>query len=88
MLQGRWCMANPTTKTDTLNLVIDSICSVADCRPIKEGGSCFLPNDPYNHATYAVNLFYQTWGRDPKTCEDLHGLRTDKDPSYDNCHYP
>ncbi|KAL5850814.1 hypothetical protein ACOSQ4_008827 [Xanthoceras sorbifolium] len=86
--QGRWCIMNPTMKTDTYNAVILTICNDLDCSPIKKGGPCFLPNDPYNHASYAVDLFYQRWGRDPKICEGMFGLRTDQDPSYDNCHYP
>ncbi|KAL5783664.1 hypothetical protein ACOSP7_008693 [Xanthoceras sorbifolium] len=88
MLQGRWCMANPIIDIKTLNAVIEAVCSKADCSPIKKGGSCFLPNDPYNHASFAVDLYYQNSGRAPEICEGMFGLRTDKDPSYGNCHYP
>ncbi|KAL5783662.1 hypothetical protein ACOSP7_008691 [Xanthoceras sorbifolium] len=88
MLQGRWCIANRGRDTKTLNAVIETICSTADCTPIKAGGSCFLPNDTYNHASYALNLYYQNSGRAPGICEGNFGLETDKDPSYDNCHYP
>ncbi|KAL5853751.1 hypothetical protein ACOSQ3_008869 [Xanthoceras sorbifolium] len=78
---GRWCMANPIIDTKTLNAVIEAVCSKADCSPIKKGGSCFLPNDPYNHASFAVDLYYQNSGRAPEICEGMFGLRTDKDPT-------
>ncbi|KAL5783667.1 hypothetical protein ACOSP7_008696 [Xanthoceras sorbifolium] len=87
-VQGRWCIANPQISKEKLNEVIGTLCSKVDCSPIKEGGSCFLPNDPYNHASFAVNLYYQHNDRAPEICEAYFGLVTDQDPSKDNCHYP
>ncbi|KAL5786592.1 hypothetical protein ACOSQ2_008990 [Xanthoceras sorbifolium] len=86
--QTRWCVENPAIGDLTLKGVIDVICGKADCSPIKEGGSCFLPDTLINHASFAVNLYYQNNGRDPKACHKYFGVGTDQDPSSDKCHYP
>ncbi|KAJ6728903.1 GLUCAN ENDO-13-BETA-GLUCOSIDASE BG1-RELATED-RELATED [Salix viminalis] len=40
-----------------------------DCGPIKPGEACFEPNTIASHATYAINLFYQTYDKNPLECD-------------------
>jgi hypothetical protein len=40
-----------------------------DCGPIQPGGACFEPNTIASHAAYAMNLLYQTAGRNPWNCD-------------------
>ncbi|CAH8358938.1 unnamed protein product [Eruca vesicaria subsp. sativa] len=53
-----------------------------------EGGSCYDPNTPLNHASNAMNLYYQAQGRHQQDCYfEGSGLITITDPSYGNCKY-
>lgn len=40
-----------------------------DCGPIQPGGACFEPNTLLSHATYAMNLLYQTNGKHAWDCD-------------------
>ncbi|KAM7266151.1 hypothetical protein ACFE04_019535 [Oxalis oulophora] len=61
-----WCVP----KADVLQAKIDYVCGHGfDCSPIQPGGSCFEPNTIKAHATYAMNLLYQTAGPDPLNCD-------------------
>lgn len=40
-----------------------------DCSPIQPGGACFEPNTVASHATYAMNLLFQSLGKDPWNCD-------------------
>ncbi|KAG2309588.1 hypothetical protein Bca4012_081474 [Brassica carinata] len=80
--QGDWCIANPVTDNDRLLKNIDFACSIIDCRIIMEGGSCYDPNTPLNHASVAMNLYYQAQGRHYWNCNfEGSGLITVIDPS-------
>lgn len=49
---------------------LDFVCGHGyDCSPILPGGPCFEPNTLVSHATYAMNLLYQTSGRNPWNCD-------------------
>ncbi|WZZ55938.1 hypothetical protein YC2023_056045 [Brassica napus] len=80
--QGDWCIANSITDNDKLIKNIDFACSKIDCGIIMEGGSCYDPNTPLNHASVAMNLYYQAQGRHLRDCYfDGSGLITIIDPS-------
>ncbi|ESQ38992.1 hypothetical protein EUTSA_v10001721mg [Eutrema salsugineum] len=86
--QGDWCVANPTTDNAKLLQNIDFACSKIDCQIIMEGGPCFNPNTPLNHASVAMNLYYQAQGRHFWNCQfEGSGLITVIDPSYGDCKY-
>ncbi|CAN8318256.1 unnamed protein product [Cochlearia groenlandica] len=86
--QGDWCIANPVTDEEKLKQMIDFACSKIDCRIIMEGGACFCPNTLINHASVAMNLYYQAQGRHYWNCNfEGSGLITVTDPSYCNCKY-
>lgn len=40
-----------------------------DCRPIQDGGACYLPNTVRSHAAYAMNQLYQNTGRHGWDCD-------------------
>lgn len=49
---------------------LDYACGMGvDCTPIQPGGACFLPNTVASHASYAMNLLYQTAGGNPWNCD-------------------
>ncbi|CAN6836207.1 unnamed protein product [Brassica oleracea] len=80
--QGSWCIANALTDNETLLKNINFACSQIDCGIILEGGSCYDPNTPLNHASVAMNLYYQAQGRHYWNCQfDGSGLITVIDPS-------
>nr|GEY56325.1 glucan endo-1,3-beta-D-glucosidase-like [Tanacetum cinerariifolium] len=58
------------------------------CVP-KQGGACFEPNTVTAHAAYAMNLLYQTAGKNPWNCDFRQtATLTSSNPSYSNCIYP
>ncbi|CAF1872370.1 unnamed protein product [Brassica oleracea var. botrytis] len=80
--QGSWCIANALTDNEILLKNINFACSQIDCGIILEGGSCYDPNTPLNHASVAMNLYYQAQGRHYWNCQfDGSGLITVIDPS-------
>ncbi|KAL5783661.1 hypothetical protein ACOSP7_008690 [Xanthoceras sorbifolium] len=87
--QKSWCVALNESKPEELKKTISRICGgEANCSPIQKGGECFLPDNVYNHASFAMNLDYQLSGRDPQVCAKMrYGIIVDEDPSYDNCHF-
>ncbi|RID67581.1 hypothetical protein BRARA_D02656 [Brassica rapa] len=86
--QGHWCIANHVMDNERLQKNIDFACSKIDCRIIMEGGSCYDPNTPLNHASVAMNLYYQAQGRHQRDCYfEGSGLITVIDPSYGCCKY-
>ncbi|KAL0739960.1 hypothetical protein Bca4012_081473 [Brassica carinata] len=86
--QRDWCIANSITDNERLLNNIGYACSIIDCGIIKEGGSCYNPNTTLNHASIAMNLYYQAKGRNKWNCYfDGSGLITITDPSYGSCKY-
>ncbi|XP_047315277.1 glucan endo-1,3-beta-glucosidase-like [Impatiens glandulifera] len=86
--QGAWCVAKPSSTGEELGENLSFACRYTDCSIIVDGGSCFFPNTTFNHASVAMNLYYQAHGRHFWNC-NFHdsGLITVIDPSYGDCRY-
>ncbi|RRT76530.1 hypothetical protein B296_00029913, partial [Ensete ventricosum] len=76
-----WCVPREGATDAELQANLDYACGQpgVDCRPIQEGGACYLPNTVRSHAAYAMNQFYQASGRNSWDCEfsDSAVLTTD-----------
>lgn len=67
---GAWCVPKPGVSDVQLQANLDYACAfVINCAAIQPGGACFEPNTVVAHATYAMNLYYQTVGRNPWNCD-------------------
>ncbi|KAJ7969276.1 Glucan endo-1,3-beta-glucosidase [Quillaja saponaria] len=86
----KWCVTKRNASDEALQSKVDYVCSTGvDCGPIKNGGSCFKPNTVRSHASYAMNAYYQAFGRHDSDCDFNHtGAVTFTDPSYETCTYP
>ncbi|KAJ4827364.1 hypothetical protein Tsubulata_014956 [Turnera subulata] len=84
---GKWCVPKSDASDEALQKNIDYACSTGvDCKPIQEGGACFSPNTVRSHASYAMNAYYQAFGRHDFNCDfDNTGMVTDTDPSIASC---
>ncbi|KAL2928716.1 Glucan endo-1 3-beta-glucosidase [Bienertia sinuspersici] len=82
-----WCVPKPEATDAQLQSNINYVCSQGvDCKPIQAGGACFSPNNVRAHATYAMNTYYQTKGRQPSQCDFSHtGVLTNRNPSSGTC---
>ncbi|XP_055823999.1 glucan endo-1,3-beta-D-glucosidase-like [Solanum dulcamara] len=86
--QKTWCVAKPSSDETTLNQNLIYACSNVDCTILKEGCPCFTPTNLMNHASIAMNLFYQSKGRNPWNCHfGNSALVVLTDPSYGSCIY-
>lgn len=83
-----WCVAKPSaSRRDLLDNIAYS-CDHVNCALIQAGGTCFEPQSFINHASVAMNLYYQRSGRNPWNCNFTNsGLIVLTDPSYDDCNY-
>nr|GEU88536.1 cysteamine dioxygenase [Tanacetum cinerariifolium] len=62
---------------------VNFVCSHVDCKILQKDGACYLPDNLMNHASLAMNIYYQCNGRKPWTCHFSNsGLITLTDPSY------
>ncbi|CAI0539737.1 unnamed protein product [Linum tenue] len=88
--EKKWCVPRPEASDEALQRNLDYVCSLGvDCRPIQSGGPCFSPNTVRSHASYAMNAYYQSHGREVYNCDFEHtGVLTSSDPSYETCSYP
>jgi hypothetical protein len=80
---GKWCVPRSDASDEALQGNIDYVCSRGvDCKPIQDGGACFNPNTVRSHASYAMNAYYQAFGRQDVDCDFSHtGVLTTVDPS-------
>ena len=56
-----WCVASGDAGEEKLKDALDYACGegAADCRPIQRGATCYNPNTPVAHASYALISYYQ-----------------------------
>lgn len=67
---GVWCVPKQGLNDTLLQGNLNYACGHGvDCGPIQAGGPCFQPDTLEAHAAYAMNLYYQIAGRDPKNCD-------------------
>ncbi|KAF2305903.1 hypothetical protein GH714_008788 [Hevea brasiliensis] len=65
-----WCMPKAGVSDAQLQGSLDYACGQGiDCSPIQPGGACFEPNTLVSHAAFAMNLYYQTSGKNPWDCD-------------------
>ncbi|TKY75389.1 Glucan endo-1,3-beta-glucosidase 7 [Spatholobus suberectus] len=84
-----WCVPKAGVSDAQLQANIDYACSQGiDCGPIQPGGACFEPNTIASHAAFAMNLYYQTSGRNQWNCDfSQTATLTSQNPSYNACIY-
>ncbi|KAL8503117.1 hypothetical protein ACS0TY_022019 [Phlomoides rotata] len=85
-----WCIASSTVSEAELKNGIDWACGSGnvDCSAIQPSQPCFEPDNLVSHASYAFNNYYQQNGATDIACTfGGAGVRTDRNPSYDNCLY-
>ncbi|KAL5144269.1 Glucan endo-1,3-beta-glucosidase 7 [Glycine soja] len=84
-----WCVAKAGVSDAQLQANIDYACSQGiDCGPIQPGGACFEPNTIASHAAFAMNLYYQTSGKNQWNCDfSQSATLTSQNPSYNACIY-
>ncbi|CAJ1973084.1 unnamed protein product [Sphenostylis stenocarpa] len=82
-----WCVPKAGVSDDQLQANIDYACSQGiDCGPIQPGGACFEPNTRASHAAFAMNLYYQTSGKNQWNCDfSQSATLTSQNPSYNSC---
>ncbi|KAI4374668.1 hypothetical protein MLD38_012635 [Melastoma candidum] len=78
-----WCVAKPSSDEATLIGNINFACSETSCKDLLgKGGPCYLPDNLWNHASLAMNLYYQAKGRNTWNCHFAgSGLIVTTDPS-------
>lgn len=85
-----WCIASSTASDSDLKNGINWACGPGnvDCSAIQPSQPCFEPDNLVSHASYAFNSYYQQNGATDVACSfGGDGVRTNKNPSYDNCLY-
>ncbi|KAK6946582.1 X8 domain [Dillenia turbinata] len=86
--QKTWCVAKPSSDAAALQANINYACSHVDCRILQKGCPCSSPDNLMNHASIAMNLYYQAMGRNRWNCDFRNSaLIVMTDPSYGNCAY-
>ncbi|KAI3446103.1 hypothetical protein Pfo_002768 [Paulownia fortunei] len=85
-----WCVPRPGISDAQLQANLDYACGQGiDCSPIQPGGACFEPTTVVSHAAYAMNLLYQSAGRNPWNCDFMQtATLITTNPSYNACIYP
>ncbi|CAN8270726.1 unnamed protein product [Cochlearia groenlandica] len=83
-----WCVAKPSSDQATLQDNINFACTYVDCRVLSSGCPCYSPSNLINHASIAMNLYYQANGKNYWNCNFKNsGLIVITNPSYGNCYY-
>ncbi|XP_051115174.1 major pollen allergen Ole e 10 [Andrographis paniculata] len=89
--QKTWCVAKASAEESVLMANIDYACSQpgVDCATVlRKGCPCFTPDTLLSHASLAMNLYYQSTGRNQWNCYFANsGLIVITDPSYGSCIY-
>lgn len=77
-----WCVAKPLANKKTLEANLDYACSQVDCKFLEKSCPCASPDNLINHASLAMNLYYQCKGRNKWNCDFKESaLLTTTDPS-------
>ncbi|XP_042491792.1 glucan endo-1,3-beta-glucosidase 13-like isoform X2 [Macadamia integrifolia] len=87
---GTWCIASSTASELDLQSALDWACGPGnvDCSAIQPSQPCYQPDTLLSHASYAFNSYYQQNGATDISCGfGGAGVKTNKNPSYDNCLY-
>lgn len=87
---GTWCIASSTASEADLENALNWACGSGnvDCSAIQPSQPCFEPDNLVSHASFAFNSYYQQNGATDVACSfGGVGVRTNKNPSYDNCLY-
>ncbi|XAR67067.1 Glucan endo-1,3-beta-D-glucosidase [Bertholletia excelsa] len=87
---GTWCIALSTASEADLQNALDWACGPGnvDCSAIQPSQPCYEPDSLVSHASYAFNSYYQQNGATDVACSfGGAGVKTNKNPSYDNCLY-
>ncbi|WOK91534.1 hypothetical protein Cni_G00225 [Canna indica] len=80
--QKTWCVAKPSLDEATLAANLNYACSQVDCSILQRGFACFYPDTLMSHASIAMNLYYQSRGRNFWNCYFKgSGLVVTTDPS-------
>ncbi|KAL1206635.1 Glucan endo-1,3-beta-glucosidase [Cardamine amara subsp. amara] len=83
-----WCVALPAATHEQLQFNIKFACSYVDCSAIQPGGSCYYPNTLLDHASFVMNIYYNSQGRSFQACSFGNtGYIIDSDPSAESCIY-
>ncbi|KAF3777185.1 PLASMODESMATA CALLOSE-BINDING PROTEIN 3 [Nymphaea thermarum] len=85
-----WCVPKSNVGDQALQKALDYACGAgADCLPIQQSGACYNPNTVLNHASYAMNSYFQKKGQVQGSC-DFSGAATTTttDPSSGSCVFP
>ncbi|KAL1801848.1 hypothetical protein ACET3Z_030495 [Daucus carota] len=85
-----WCVPKPGVSDAQLQSNLDYVCGHGlDCSPIQPGGACYEPATVLAHAAYAMNLYYQSSGKNPWNCDFAQtATLSSTNPSYNGCIYP
>ncbi|KAI9124002.1 hypothetical protein K1719_005302 [Acacia pycnantha] len=85
-----WCIPKAGVSDAQLQANLNYACNQGiDCGAIQPGGACFDPNTIASHAAYAMNLYYQKFGRNPWNCDfSQSATLTSQNPSHNGCIYP
>ncbi|KAF8395594.1 hypothetical protein HHK36_019544 [Tetracentron sinense] len=88
--EPRWCTASVGASSVALQDAVDYVCGKMgmDCSPINPGGACYFPPILNYHASFVMNRYYQSRGRNLWNC-DFNGIGSIAitDPSYGSCIY-
>ncbi|XP_039032964.1 glucan endo-1,3-beta-glucosidase 7-like [Hibiscus syriacus] len=88
--KSAWCVPKTGVSDAQLQASLDYACGQGiDCGPIQPGGACFEPNTLAAHAAYAMNLYYQTSGQNPSSCDfSQTAMLSSNNPSTNGCSFP
>ncbi|EOA14804.1 hypothetical protein CARUB_v10028110mg [Capsella rubella] len=83
-----WCVALPASTPEQLQDNINFACSRIDCSPIQIGGYCYYPNTLLDHASYVMDIYYQSHARTYNACSfNNTGYLIYSDPSIGTCQH-
>ncbi|KAL9664668.1 hypothetical protein QQ045_020073 [Rhodiola kirilowii] len=86
--QKTWCVAKPSSDEATLLENINFACAHVDCSVMHKGCPCNSPDSLMNHASIAMNLYYQCKGRNHWNCHfGNSAIIVITNPSYGGCTY-